>query len=107
LTREIRTFHPSTRDGSSFNIAKAIRNQLTHYILDVIDFPQLLTLYGHDPNSDRRCYFKSSFFPANTPKERMELVTFCSDVHNNTLSLIDSCYEIMHKKLHSKGCIPV
>ena len=68
LTLAIKRFHPRT-NGSVFNIAKLVRNQLTHDIMDVIDFPSTIALYGPIPESNWRFHFNMRFFPPHTPRE--------------------------------------
>ena len=75
LIRRLRLFHAVRRKnkkdiedkkGSNFNIAKEIRNQLTHDdITDIVDFPPAINLSGSVVSSDLKLHFHRSFFPAN------------------------------------------
>lgn len=115
LTRHLRRFHAVSRKnkkdvidkkGSSFNIAKEIRNQLTHdQIEDVIDFPPQFTLSGSP--SDSNLYLKSSFFPNNFPREDTEMIAFCPRVFEETVDFVDECYRLIHGKLQRSGVLPV
>ena len=79
LIHRLRLFHAVHRKnkkdiedkkGSNFNIAKEIRNQLTHDdITDIVDFPPTINLSGSVVNSDLKLHFHRSFFPANTPHQ--------------------------------------
>ena len=118
LIRYMQTFHPITRingkyveniKGSFFNIAKQIRNHLTHDdITDIIEFPPInYRLSGFVDDSDLNLYFQNSFFPTNTVLVNTEVTTFCNNVFFETLGFIDECYKLIHSKLQSRGCIPV
>lgn len=115
LTLHLRRFHAVSRKnktdvidkkGSPFNIAKEIRNQLTHdQIKDVIDFPPQFTLLGspRDPN----LYFEESFFPNNSPREDREMIVFCHRVFEETVVFVDECYRLIERKLQRSGSLPV
>ncbi len=110
LTRLINTFHPDSNGGvgSRFNTAKSIRNELTHDILDVLDFPPPYAMYGRMLDSNPRFHFKERFFQLlNTSQEDRELTTFCSDIHQDIVLFIDQSYQLMRNKLRTTGRIPV
>jgi len=95
----------STKTGSPFNIARAIRNQLVHDdIAEVVFFPTL-SLLGL-PNLD--FYFNNLFFPANTPAKHndTEMIAFCKDVYQRTVDFVDECYSLRDDLQHS-GALPV
>ena len=70
LTRHLRDFHLVSRRGNpdqvgfSFNIAKQIRNQLTHdHINDLVDFPTIFDLSGPPGGFNLQVTFQSYIFP--------------------------------------------
>ncbi len=112
LTAHLRTFHAIGEDGkpdktgSTFNIAKKIRNQLVHDdIAEVMFFPTL-SLLGL---SDRDLYFNNVFFPAYTPPKHNNtgMITFCKNVYNETVSFVDKCYRLIYTDLQQSGVLPV
>ena len=115
LTLHLRRFHAVSRKnkkevidkkGSPFNIAKEIRNQLTHdQIEEVIDFPPQFTLSGSPP--DPNLYLKNSFFPNNSPLEDTEMIICCHRVFEETISFVDECYRLIERKLQRSGSLPV
>lgn len=117
LIRHLRSFYSviqknnrvvENHKGSPFNIAKQIRNQLTHDDLtDIIDFPPTVTLSGFVADSDLKLYFHNSFFPTNTRREDIEVITFCHSVFKDTQEFIDECYKLILGKLRSRGHLPV
>ena len=117
LIRHLRNFHPITRKngneveakkGSRFNIAKQIRNELTHDdITDIIDFPSAISLSGFVLDSDLKLYFRNSFFPRDIDRANTEMITFCHSVFKETVDFVDECYKLIFAKLRSSGCLPV
>ncbi len=117
LTRHLRVFHAVYRKdksdvedkkGATFNIAKEIRNQLTHDdITDIVDFPPAINLSGSVVSSDLKLHFRRSFFPSNTPHQATETFTFCKSVFEDTEVFVDECYELIYKKLRQSGVLPV
>ena len=115
LTLHLRRFHGVNRKnkkdvidkkGSPFNIAKEIRNELTHdQIEEVIDFPPQFTLSGAPP--DPNLYLKNSFFPNNSPHEDTELIVFCHCVFKETVDFVDECYRLIERKLQRSRSLPV
>ncbi len=112
LTAHLRTFHAidqsGNRDktGSSFNIAREIRNQLIHDDIDSVVHP-LSPLSGFA--SDPKLNFYNSFFPANTSptSPTTEVITFCKDVFQETVDFVDNCYKLICDDLQQSGCLPV
>ena len=114
LTRYLRNFHLASQSGNpdqigfSFNIAKQIRNQLTHdHINDLVDFPTIFDLSGPLEGSIFKLHFNPEFFPANIPRGNTELTTFCNSVFKETVSFVDECYRLIHGKLQHSGVLPV
>ena len=117
LTRHLRVFHAGHRKngndvedkkGSTFNIAKEIRNQLTHDdITDIVDFPPAINLSGSAVRSDLKLRFRHSFFPANIPDEATETFVFCRSVFKETVDFVDECYRLIERKLQHSGDLPV
>ena len=113
LTRHLRNFHLVSRSGNpnqigfSFNIAKQIRNQLTHdHINDLVDFPTF-DLSGPLEGSIFKLHFNPTFFPADVRRENTELITFCDSVFKETVDFVDECYRLIHGKLQHSGVLPV
>ena len=117
LTRHLRSFHALPRKGgqdienkkgSSFNIAKQIRNELTHDdITDIIDFPSTISLSGFVDDSDLKLHFHDSFFHDNPDPNKKEITVFCNSVFTETVDFIDECYKLILGKLRHSGCLPV
>jgi hypothetical protein len=117
LTRHLRLFHAVHRKnkndvedkkGSNFNIAKEIRNQLTHDdITEIVDFPPAINLSGSAVSSDLKLRFHHSFFPPNTPNQTTETFAFCKSVFEDTEVFVDECYELIYRKLQHSGVLPV
>ncbi|MFC1716620.1 hypothetical protein ACFL6S_23330 [Candidatus Poribacteria bacterium] len=108
LTVTIKTFHPRNPSGSIFNVAKDIRNELTHDILDVMDFPPLHAMYGRLPESALRFHFKERFFQSLvSSRVDRELTRFCTAAHEELAGFIDGAYGMMLNKLNTTGQIPV
>lgn len=113
LTRYLRNFHLVSRSGNpdqigfSFNIAKQIRNQLTHdHINDLVDFPTF-DLSGSLEGSIFKLHFNPTFFPADIPHENTEINTFCGSVFKEAIDFVDECYRLIHGKLQHSGVLPV
>ncbi len=117
LIRHLRAFHPITRKngkqvenekGSNFNIAKQIRNQLTHDdITDIIEFPPTISLAGYVDDSELKLHFHDSFFYGNPDPNKREITFFCNYVFKETVDFIDECYSLILGKLKSRGRLPV
>jgi hypothetical protein len=117
LTRHLRVFHAVYRKdksdvedkkGATFNIAKEIRNQLTHDdITDIVDFPSAINLSGSAVSSDLRLRFRHSFFPDSTDSADTEIIAFCDSVFKETVDFVDECYRLIHGKLQHSGVLPV
>ena len=117
LTRHLRVFHAVYRKdesdvedkkGSTFNIAKEIRNQLTHDdITDIVDFPSAINLSGSAVSSDLKLRFRPSFFPGGTASADIEIIAFCNSVFKETIGFVDECYRLIHGKLQHSGVLPV
>ena len=117
LVRHLRSFHAVTRTGGQdienkkgtpFNIAKQIRNQLTHDdITDIIEFPPTMTLSGFVDDSDLKLHFQKLFFPIKTVHDNTEITTFCRHVFKETVGFIDQCYRLILGKLRNRGCLPI
>ncbi|MBD3183219.1 hypothetical protein GF312_13065 [Candidatus Poribacteria bacterium] len=109
ITREICRFHPQQFDDESiFNIARNIRNQLTHEIQDVLDI-QTQALYGPIPSREIIMNIKDNLFSQSSNfREERELITFCSLTYKNLFEFIDSCYKKkMSSKLRRERKIPI
>ena len=117
LIHHLRTFHPITRKngaevehkkGSPFNISKLIRNKFTHDdITDIIEFPSTKNLSGAVADSNLKLFFDKDYFPANTPREDTEVITFCHKVFKETVDFVDECYKLILGKLRHSGCLPI
>jgi hypothetical protein len=114
LTRHLRNFHLVSRGGNldqvgfSFNIAKQIRNQLTHdHINDLVDFPTIFDLSGSVEGSIPKLHFNPTFFPAGIHRENTELTTFGNSVFKETVDFVNECYRLIHSKLQHSGVLPV
>lgn len=114
LTQHLRNFHLVSRRGNpdqvgfSFNIAKQIRNQLTHdHINDLVDFPTIFDLSGPLESSTFKLHFNPTFFPAGIHHENTELTTFGNSVFKETVDFINECYGLIERKLQHKGALPV
>ena len=113
LTTHLRTFHAIGQDGkmnetgSSFNIAKKIRNKLVHdEIAEIVLFPSW-SLLG--VSSDLDLYLNNSFFPDGTvPKDAdTEIITFCKKAYDETVGFVDECYQLIRDDLQRSGGLPV
>lgn len=110
LTRHLRAFHAgSRRKGYFFNVAKEIRNQLTHDdITDIVDFPSPppVTLSGFGAEPDLSLHFNAELFMDPNPAQR-EMVVFCRSAFEETVDFVDECYRLIYRKLRSSGGLPV
>ena len=113
LTTHLRTFHAIGQDGkmnetgSSFNIAKKIRNKLVHdEIAEIVLFPSW-SLLG--VSSDLDLYLNNLFFPDGTvPKDAdTEIITFCKKAYDETVGFVDECYRLIYTDLQHSGDLPV
>lgn len=106
LTRHLRLFHNKT--DSAFNIAKQIRNKLTHDdITDIVDFPPAINLSGSVVSSDLKLRFRDSFFPNSAASADIEIIAFCGSVFKETVDFVNECYRLIHGKLQHSGILPV
>ena len=116
LTHHLRVFHAvhrknnndiESKKGSTFNIAKEIRNELTHDdITDIVDFPSAINLSGSAVSSDLKLRFRASFFPDSTADEDTEMFAFCDSVFKETVGFVDECYRFIERKLQHSGILP-
>ena len=112
LTAHIQTFYAIDhtgkidKTGSSFNIAREIRNQLIHDDIDSVVHP-LSPLSGFA--SDPKLIFYNSFFPANTSptSPATEVITFCKHVFQETVDFVDNCYRLTCQDLQQSGYLPI
>ena len=113
LTMHLCTFHAIGQDGkldktgSIFNIAREIRNQLTHGdITEIVLFPRL-SLSG--VSSDLDLYFSNSYFPPNTPPEHRntEMIAFCQNAYDETVNFVDECYRLICDDLQHSEVLPI
>ena len=112
LTAHLRAFHVVDQNGdldktgSPFNIAREIRNQLVHDdIDDVVVSSSPISLSGAP--SVPKLHFHNSFFPANTVPANTEMIAFCQNVYDETISFVDECYRLIHADLQQSGVLPV
>ena len=112
LIHHLRTFHAISQDGkldetgSRFNIAKKIRNKLVHDDIDgvMVSF-SAISLSGSA--SAPKLHFHNSFFPANIAPANTEMIAFCQNVYDETISFVDECYRLIHADLEQSGVLPV
>lgn len=112
LTAHLRTFHAIGQDGkpdktgSIFNIAREIRNKLVHDdIDDVMVSSSPISLSGAP--SVPKLHFHNSFFAPNTDSDNTEMIAFCQNIYNETISFVDECYRLIHADLQQSGVLPV
>ena len=112
LVPHLRVFHAIGQDGkpdktgSPFNIAKEIRNQLMHDDIDgVMISSSSISLSGSPTVS--KLHFRDSFFPPNTDSANTEMVVFCQNVYDKTISFVDECYRLIHADLQQSGVLPI
>lgn len=112
LIPHLRAFHavgqsgtPDKR-GSFFNIAKEIRNQLTHDDIDgvVVSF-SAISLSGSA--SAPKLHFHNSFFAPNTSPANTEIIAFCQNAYDETVNFVDECYRLIQVDLQQNGGLPV
>lgn len=112
LISHLRAFHAvdqsgtPDKTGSLFNIAKEIRNQLTHDDIDgvVVSF-SAISLSGSA--SAPKLHFHNSFFPTNTVSANTEMIAFCQNVYDETVNFMDECYRLIREDLRDSGALPV
>ena len=111
LTAHLRAFHAIGQDGkpdktgSAFNIAKKIRNQLMHDDIDSVMISSSPIALSGSPASPK-LHFHNSFFPPNTDPATTEIIAFCQNVYDETVSFIDECYRLIHADLQQSGVLP-
>ena len=112
LTLHLRTFHAIGQDGkpdktgSTFNIAKTIRNQLMHDDIDgVMVSSSPISLSGFPTAS--KLHFRDSFFPPNTDSANTEMVTFCQNAYDETVNFVNECYRLIYADLQQSGVLPI
>ena len=112
LTTHLRTFHAIGQDGkleetgSPFNIAKAIRNQLTHDDIDsvLVSF-SAISLSGSA--STPKLHFRNSFFAPHIDPANTEMVAFCKEAYEGTIDFVDECYRLIRDDLQYNGVFPI
>ena len=112
LTTHLRTFHAIGQDGkldetgSPFNIAKAIRNQLTHDDIDsvLVSF-SAISLSGSA--STPKLHFRNSFFAPHIDPANTEMVAFSQNAYDETVNFVDECYRLIHADLQQNGVFPI
>ena len=112
LIHHLRTFHAISRDGkldetgSRFNIAKKIRNELVHDDIDGVMISLSSISLSGSP-AVPKLHFHNSFFPANTTPANTEMIAFCQDVYDETISFVDECYRLIYADLQQRGVLPI
>ena len=112
LVHHIRTFHAIRQDGkldetgSRFNIAKKIRNELVHDDIDGV-MVSLSSISLSGSPAVPKLHFHNSFFPVNIAPANTEMITFCQNVYDETISFVDECYRLICADLQQKGVLPV
>lgn len=112
LIHHLRTFHAVSQDGkldetgSLFNIAKKIRNELVHDDIDGVMISLSSISLSGSP-AVPKLHFHNSFFPANTVPANTEMIAFCQNVYDETISFVDECYRLIHADLQQSGVLPV
>ena len=112
LIRHLRIFHAIGQNGkpdqtgSVFNIAKEIRNQLTHDDIDgiVVSF-SAISLSGSA--SAPKLHFHNSFFAPNTNPANTEMIVFCQNVYDEAVNFVDECYRLICDDLQHSSALPV
>ena len=112
LTDHLQDFHAIGQDGkpdkigSTFNIAKEIRNKLVHDdIDDVMVSLSPISLAG--ASSIPKLHFHNSFFAPNTAAANTEMVVFCKDAYESTVNFVDECYRLIRDDLQQSDVLPV
>ena len=112
LTTHLFTFHAIGQDGkpdktgSTFNIAREIRNKLVHDdIDDVMVSSSPISLSGAP--SVPKLHFHNSFFAPNTDSANTEIIAFCQNAYDETISFIDECYRLICADLQQGGALPI
>ena len=112
LIHHLRTFHAISQDGkldetgSRFNIAKKIRNELVHDDIDGVMISLSSISLSGSP-AVPKLHFHNSFFPANTTPANTEMIAFCQNVYDETISFVDECYRLIHADLQQSGVLPI
>ena len=112
LIHHLRTFHAISQDGkldetgSQFNIAKKIRNELVHDDIDGVMISLSSISLSGSP-AVPKLHFHNSFFPANTTPANTEMIAFCQNVYDETISFVDECYRLIHADLQQSGVLPI
>lgn len=112
LIRHLRAFHAidqsgtPDKTGSLFNIAKEIRNRLTHDDIDgvLVSFSSI-SLSG--TTSAPKLHFHNSFFSPNTDPASTEMTAFCQNVYDEAVSFVDECYRLICADLQQGGALPI
>ena len=111
LTAHLHAFRAIGQDGkpdmtgSTFNIAKTIRNQLTHSDIDgVLISSSLISLSGSP--AVPKLHFHNSFFAPNPDPAYTEMIAFCQKAYDETVNFVDECYRLIHADLQQKGVLP-
>ena len=112
LIHHLRTFHAISQDGkldetgSRFNIAKKIRNELVHDDIDGVMISLSSISLSGSP-AVPKLHFHNSFFPANTTPANTEMIAFCQNVYDETISFVDECYRLIHADLQQRDVLPI
>ena len=112
LTLHLRAFHAIGQDGkpdktgSTFNIAKTIRNQLTHADIDGVMISSSSISLAGSPIAPK-LHFRDSFFPPNTDSANTEMVAFCQNAYDETVNFVDECYRLIHTDLQQRDVLPI
>ena len=54
-----------------------------------------------------KLHFHNSFFAPNTDSDNTEMIAFCQNIYNETISFVDECYRLIHADLQQSGVLPV
>ncbi len=54
-----------------------------------------------------KLHFHNSFFPANTVPANTEIIAFCQNVYDETISFVDECYRLIWDDLQNSGSLPI
>ena len=112
LTNHLRAFHAIGQNGkldkkgSTFNIAREIRNELVHDDIDSVMISLSSISLSGSP-AVPKLHFHNTFFPANTDPVNTEMITFCKDVYEKTVDFVNECYRLIRDDLQHSGVLPV